>query len=228
MVYGPGYAAALDVVGHEIAHGVIRYEADLHYLHESGAVNEAMADIFGALIEFQAKGNAGNWLIGENLPGRSPAWPLRSMADPRLADAAGMPRFRRDRGYDARTNFGQPDFWTDYVRPTDPICRALPLQDNGCVHFNSGILNKFAHLVAEGGTHRSVAVAGIGRTKLGRLAYRALTVHMHSSTGLQDAAEAFMLACADLARADPAGMTAADCRRVQQAAQAVGLEVPTG
>lgn len=227
MVYGPGFAAALDVVAHEITHGVIKYEADLLYLHEPGAVNEALADIFGTLVEFHAKGDAGNWTIGESLPGRSTAFPLRDMANPRLG-GAGASRFQRDQRYDPRTNFGQPDFWTDYVRPADPICRALPLQDNGCIHFNSGILNKFAYLVSEGGTHYGVTVAGIGRAKLGRLAYRSLTHYLHSTSGLQDAAEAFLLSCGDLARADPAGMSASDCIQVQKAHQAVGLDVPTG
>jgi Zn-dependent metalloprotease len=228
MVYGPGFAAALDVVGHEITHGVIRYEADLLFLHEPGAVNEALADIFGTLIEFRAKGGAGNWTIGESLPGRSAALPLRDMASPHLTGAGGASLFRRDRSYDARTNFGQPDYWTEYVRPTDPICRDLPLQDNGCVHFNSGILNKFAHLISEGGTHHGVTVVGIGRAKLGRLAYRTLTHYLYTTSGLQDAAEAFTLSCADLSRADPAGMSAGDCAQVQKAREAVGLDVPTG
>ena len=55
MVYGPGFAGALDVVGHEVTHGIIAHEADLVYADESGAVNEALADIFGTLIEFQAR-----------------------------------------------------------------------------------------------------------------------------------------------------------------------------
>jgi hypothetical protein len=227
MVYGPGFAAALDVVGHEITHGIVKYEADLLYLHEPGAVNEALADIFGTLIEFHAKGSTGNWTIGENLPGRSAAWPLRDMANPRLG-VGGASRFARDRPFDPRTNYGQPDFWTDYVRPTDPICRALPLQDNGCVHFNSGIINKFAYLISEGGTHTGVTVAGIGRAKLGRIAYRSLTHYLHNASGLQDTAEAFTLACADLARADPGGISLGDCAQVQKARQAVGLDVPTG
>jgi Zn-dependent metalloprotease len=69
MVYGPGYAAALDIVAHEMTHGIIAHEKNLLYLNEPGAVNEALADIFGALIELDAKGDGGNWLIGEASPG---------------------------------------------------------------------------------------------------------------------------------------------------------------
>ena len=55
MVFGPGYAGAIDIVAHEMVHGIIQHEANLIYSDEPGAVNESIADIFGALIEFYAK-----------------------------------------------------------------------------------------------------------------------------------------------------------------------------
>ena len=61
--------------------------------------------------------------------------------------------------------YGQPDYISDFVETSS---------DNGGVHDNSGILNKAAYLIANGGTHRQVVVAGIGREKLGKLCYSAL------------------------------------------------------
>ncbi len=75
MVYGDGdgqdyypFAAALDVVGHELTHAVTEYTAGLEYQNESGAINEAMSDIFGTLIEFYANDNP-DWLCAEDIVG---------------------------------------------------------------------------------------------------------------------------------------------------------------
>ena len=73
----------------------------------------------------------------------------------------------------------------------DQQCASTAYNDNGCVHFNSGILNKFAYLISEGGTHRGVAVNGIGRYKLARITYRAMTAALSQSSGLTEAGECF-------------------------------------
>ncbi len=64
-------------------------------------------------------------------------------------------------------NRGQPDHYSEVLTEDDQQCASTAYNDNGCVHFNSGILNKFAYLISEGGTHRGVAVNGLGRYKLG-------------------------------------------------------------
>jgi Zn-dependent metalloprotease len=220
MVFGPDYAGAIDVVGHEMTHGVITYEADLVYSDEAGAVNESLADIFGTLIEFNVKGANGNWLIGEALPGFSMTSPLRNMADPNMVDANKHSHFDKTQDYSA-TNNGQPASYDQLVQPSDPICATTTDAENGCVHINSGILNKFAYLVSEGGQ----GVSGLGHDKLARIAYRALTTKLNKSTGLQDAATAFVMACTDLASAHVANITADDCKQVTAAQQAVGLAV---
>jgi Zn-dependent metalloprotease len=220
MLFGPDYAGAIDVVGHEITHGVISYEADLVYTDEAGAVNESLADIFGTLIEFNVKGDAGNWLIGESLPGFSMSAPLRDMSNPNMTDGAGHSLFAKDQPYSA-TNRGQPDRYQDIVSPSDAICATTDDAWNGCVHINSGIFNKFAYLISEGGQ----GVTGLGRQKLARIAYRALTSKLNKSTGLSDAANAFVLACNDLAGADVSKISADDCAQVRAAQQAVGLLV---
>jgi len=222
MVYGPGFAGALDVVGHEVTHGIIAHEADLVYSDESGAVNESLADIFGTLIEFQAKEGNGNWTIGEGLPGYSDASPMRSMSDPHLSKGPGTSLFNKTQAFSA-TNRGQPDHYSEYVARADPICDTTWDYLNGCVHFNSGVLNKFAHLVSEGGQHKGETVTGVGRNKLARIAYRALTTKLNATSGLVHAAEAFVAACSDLVGTGVADITAQDCVQVEKAQSAVGL-----
>ena len=130
--------------------------------------------------------------------------------------------------YDGNANRGQPSHYQDYVHRDDPICQSTSDVDNGCVHFNSGILNKFAHLIAEGGEHHGVTVEKIGRVKLGQIAYRALRTKMTRTSGLQDASFAFVDACYDFANANSAGIADGDCQQVENAQRAVGLDSPTG
>ena len=222
MVYGPGYAEAIDIVGHEITHGIISHEKNLLYLNESGAVNESLADIFGTLIEQYVRIPRANWVIGETLPGFSENTPMRSMADPNLKDRDGKSMFNREVRY-SMSNRGQPDRYADVLTPLDPLCAKTRMQDNGCVHFNSGILNKFAYLISEGGTHYGIIVTGIGRIKLARLAYRTMTAQLNQSSDLTEAAEGFMQSCVELAEAGKGGLTSDDCAQVGAAQQAVGL-----
>jgi bacillolysin len=76
MVYGnPGpiypLSADLDVVGHELTHGVIQHSANLVYLNQAGAINEAVADYFGNAIDNEVSGIAMDdpaaGLLGEDL-----------------------------------------------------------------------------------------------------------------------------------------------------------------
>lgn len=226
MVYGPGYAGALDIVAHEMTHGIIAHEKNLLYLNEPGAVNESLADIFGALIELDEKGDGGNWLIGEASPGFSVTAPLRSLADPHLKDANGTPMFNRAARF-SLSNRGQPDHYSEVLTPDDEQCGSTAYEDNGCVHFNSGILNKFAYLISEGGTHHGVTVTGIGRYKLARVTYRAMTVGLSQSSTLSNAGNVFVESCFELASAEIAGIIPADCDQVVGAQRAVGLEVPS-
>lgn len=221
MVYGPGFAGALDVVGHEVTHGIIAHEADLVYADESGAVNEALADIFGTLIEFQARDGAGNWSIGESLPGYSEASPMRSMAEPHLKGQGNASLFNKTLPFSV-SNRGQPDHYSEYVARSDALCDSTWDYLNGCVHFNSGVLNKLAYLISEGGEHKGQLVTGIGRQKLARIAYRALTTKLNATSSLVHAADSFVSACTDLVGA-AASISAQDCVQVENARRAVGL-----
>lgn len=222
MVYGPHYASALDIVGHELTHGVISYEANLIYADESGAVNEALADIFGTLIEFYGAPKDANWVIGERLPGRTVEKPMRSMSDPTLT-VGGATMFNPAKDYSAASNNGQPDHFAQYVKRTDALCESTTDYWSGCVHFNSGILNKFAYLISEGGTQKGVTVTGIGKAKVARIAYRSLTTQLNASSGLAATAEAFLQSCVDLASSGIADVKSIDCDQVDAARNAVGL-----
>jgi Zn-dependent metalloprotease len=139
MVFGDGdgdlferFTIAVDVIGHELTHGVTEDEAGLVYSNQSGALNESISDVFGSLVKQYAKKQSAadaDWLIGEglftkNVQGRA----LRDMANPGTAyddDVLGKDP--------------QPAQMSDYVNTN---------QDNGGVHLNSGIPNRAFYLAA--------------------------------------------------------------------------------
>nr|WP_196790959.1 M4 family metallopeptidase [Motilibacter aurantiacus] len=154
------FTASLDVIAHELTHGVTQFEAQLVYQGQSGALNESVSDVFGVLVKQRALGQTAeqaDWLIGEDLllPGvRGTA--LRSMAAPGTA-------------YDDERLGGrdpQPGHMDDYVET---------LADNGGVHINSGIPNRAFHLAA-------LALGGHAWDVAGRVWYAALTDPALSST----------------------------------------------
>ncbi|MBW1879955.1 MAG: M4 family metallopeptidase, partial [Deltaproteobacteria bacterium] len=114
---------SLDIVAHELSHGVTEYSADLIYQDESGALNEATSDMFAAAVEAVNGGSFTDiWWVGEDIWLDGDA--LRYMNDPALA--------------------GDPDYYPD---------RLIGYEDNGYVHWNSGIANLWFHLLSEGGIH---------------------------------------------------------------------------
>ncbi len=152
MVYGEGlpagftaggqtidfFSAALDVVAHELTHGVTDYTSNLIYQNESGALNEAFSDMMGTAVEFyfQQPGSGNlraDYLLGEDVfrPGG-----IRSMSDPAA--------------------YGDPDHYSR--RYTGPA-------DNGGVHINSGIANNAFYLAIEGGVEPHVRPVGAGRRR---------------------------------------------------------------
>jgi bacillolysin len=186
MIYGDGDGVeesamtTLDIAGHEFTHGVTASESALMYADESGALNESISDIFGAVIEARAKGVSSNtWKIGEEC--WTPAIPgdaLRYMDEPHRAI---------DNGYTADDD---PDHYTE--RYTGP-------SDNGGVHENSGIVNKSFYLLANGGTHHlGGSMTGIGITPAARIWYKAATLYMTSSTNFSGARVATIRASEDL------------------------------
>ncbi len=139
MVFGDGdgvvfgrFTHSVDVIGHELTHGVTQYTAGLSYQDQSGALNESVSDVFGSLVKQFRLGQSAadaDWLIGADLlepsvKGRA----LRDMLHP--GTAYDDPRLGKD---------PQPADMAGYVTTTD---------DNGGVHINSGIPNRAFALAA--------------------------------------------------------------------------------
>jgi Zn-dependent metalloprotease len=162
MVYGDGdgdlfnrFTRALDVIGHELTHGVTEHEAGLLYQGETGALNESMSDVFGILVkQYKRKQRAdqSDWIIGEGLfTSKVHGKGIRSMKFP--GTAYDDPVLGKD---------PQPDHVKNMYTGTD---------DNGGVHINSGIPN-LAFCTA------ALGIGGYAWTKAGNVWYLALTEHL--------------------------------------------------
>ncbi|MGE6756772.1 M4 family metallopeptidase [Corallococcus interemptor] len=209
MVYGDGDGVqssaltVLDVVGHELTHAVTDTSSELIYANESGALNEAMSDIFGASIEAYRDGavSANTWKIGEECwtPGTA-GDALRYMNDPAIA--------------------GDYDYY-----PT----RYTGTSDSGGVHWNSGIANLAFHLMVSGGTHPRGKTSNVvpaldtnsyaSIQKGAAIFYRANTVYLTPGSTFSDARGATAQAAADL-------YGASAVTSVNEAWSAVGVAAP--
>lgn len=158
MVFGDGdgdlfnrFTIAVDVIGHELAHGVTEAEGPLAYFLQSGALNESLSDVFGSLVRqrlLNQTAEQADWLIGaglftDNVEGRA----LRSMKEPGTAyddDVLGKDP--------------QPGHMRDFVNTWE---------DNGGVHINSGIPNRAFYIAA-------TQLGGYAWEKAGHIWYEAL------------------------------------------------------
>jgi Zn-dependent metalloprotease len=137
------FSKSLDVVAHELGHGVVQTTANLNYVSQSGALNEHFADVLGSVVTQHVLGqnaNDADWLIGDEIMGPELyGEALRSMRAPGTAyDNALM-------GKDP-----QPGHMDDYY--SGPA-------DNQGVHINSGIPNRAFYLTSrEIGTDKAVSV----------------------------------------------------------------------
>ncbi|MER6296581.1 M4 family metallopeptidase [Streptomyces althioticus] len=175
MTYGDGTGntnplTSLDVAGHEMSHGVTSVTAGLRYSGESGGLNEATSDIFGAGAEFYANNSAdaGDYLIGEKIDINGDGTPLRYMDKPSKDGAS-------------------KDYWSSSLGSVD-------------VHYSSGPANHFFFLLAEGSGSKTIngvsynsptydgsTVTGIGRAKALQIWYKALTTYFTSTTNYKAA-----------------------------------------
>jgi Zn-dependent metalloprotease len=173
MVYGDGdqqifdrFTKCLDVIGHELTHGVTQYTAALTYQGQPGALNESMSDVFGSLVKQMTLGQSADqadWLIGAgllmpNIQGVA----LRSMKAP--GTAYNDPLLGQD---------PQPADMSNYNNTTD---------DHGGVHINSGIPNHAFYLTA-------TQIGGNAWKKAGNIWYVTLTKMLQSNSTFQDAAD---------------------------------------
>ena len=198
----------LDIVGHEFTHAVDNSEGDLDYYYQSGALDESFADIFGYFVD------PFDWQIGEG----SALGAIRDLSNPPA--------------------FGHPDHMLPSVSGDRiGLRRLLPnvddddQPDNAFVHTNSGIHNKAAYLIINGGVFGGYNVRGIGIDKARWLFYDVLTGRLWSSAQLIDARNAALDSARFFALQGqfplpffPSfGFTAADVCSVRNAYAAVGL-----
>ena len=107
--------AGIDVIGHELTHGVTQYEANLVYSGQSGALNESVSDVFGIQVKQMALGQSAatsDWLIGADIVGPALLPALRSMKAPGTAHASDDQPADMDhyvQGGDVHTNSGIPN-----------------------------------------------------------------------------------------------------------------------
>lgn len=188
MVYGDGdedlppaerlfnrFTIAIDIIAHELTHGVTQYEANLIYQNQSGALNESISDVFGALVKQRKLGQEArdaDWIIGRglfttNIKGEG----IRSMKAP--GTAYDDPVLGKD---------PQPAFMKDYVTTLD---------DNGGVHINSGIPNHAFYIAA-------YEMGGFAWEKAGQIWYATLCDKLTGSSTFQDAASLTVQAAANL------------------------------
>jgi thermolysin len=169
-------SGALDVVAHELTHGVTEFTSNLIYRNESGALNEAFSDMMGTSVEFFYQPPGGGPLTADYLIGEDVVRPggLRSLASP--------------------SQFGDPD---NYSR------RLLGADDNGFVHSNSLIAGHAFYLTIEGGTNLTsgLMVRGVGgnnREQVEKVFYRAFTQLLPSNATFALARAATIQAARDL------------------------------
>lgn len=184
--YGDGSSGtmpltSLDVVAHELGHGLTAATARLAYSGESGGLNEATSDILATAAEFFADNPAdpGDYLIGEKVDYYGDGTPARYMDMPSRDGTS-------------------KDYWSPQVK-------------NLGVHQSSGPANHFFYLLSEGSGSKVIngvehvsrtidgsAMAGIGRQKAVRIWYRALSHYFTSTTDYADARRATLRAASDL------------------------------
>ncbi len=201
MIYGDGDGSVfkalsgdLDVVAHEMTHGVTESSANLVYANQPGALNESMSDVLGVLVQTYDKYNVKNggqwsfnssdWVVGDEVyTPNTPGDALRSLANPTL--------------------YNQPAHMTNYKNL--PNTQA---GDWGGVHTNSGIPNKAAFLVAQ----------SIGCEKAANIYYRALTVYFNSNTNFSQARLGLVQAAKDLY-----GVNSTEAQAVMNSFTSVGI-----
>lgn len=178
MVYGDGdenlpvderlfnrFTIALDVIGHELTHGVTQFEAKLMYSLQPGALNESMSDVFGSLVkQYQLAQTAAeaDWIIGAGLLTKNVnGVGIRSMKAP--GTAYDDPVLGKD---------PQPAHMKDYVNT---------ISDNGGVHINSGIPNHAFYVTA-------IELGGKAWEKAGQIWYVTLKDKLTTNSKFQDCA----------------------------------------
>ncbi len=208
MVYGDGdedlppeqrlfnrFTIALDVIGHELTHGVTQYTSNLVYANQPGALNESFSDVFGSLVkqrQLVQTAAAADWIIGEGLfTANVHGVGIRSMEAP--GTAYDDPVLGKD---------PQPATMSQFVQTA---------ADNGGVHINSGIPNHAFYLAA-------VGIGGFAWEKTGQIWFASLQ-RIASNASFQDAANLTYTVAGELY-----GKASTEQQAVSNAWEMVGLK----
>lgn len=213
MVYGDGdedlppedrlfnrFTISIDIIGHELTHGVTQFEAKLVYSYQPGALNESMSDVFGSLVKQRVRNQTAaeaDWIIGEGLftPNVNGVG-IRSMKEP--GSAYNDPVLGKD---------PQPGHMKDYVNTTS---------DNGGVHINSGIPNRAFYIAA-------MEIGGYAWEKAGQIWYVTLRDKLTANSQFQDCANLTYLTAGELF-----GHGSLEQLAVKKGWADVGISVDTG
>jgi Zn-dependent metalloprotease len=206
MVYGDGdgemfqrFTKCIDVVGHELTHGITQYEAALEYQGQSGALNESFSDVFGSLVKQHSLNQTvdkADWLIGADLfTAKIKGQALRSMKEP--GSAYNDPTIGKD---------PQPGHMKYYVNTTS---------DNGGVHINSGIPNRAFYLAA-------MELGGYAWEKTGLIWYVTLRDRLRERSDFQKAADLTLEVASSLY-----GKNSREKNAVKKAWNSVGIKFKT-
>jgi len=208
LVFGDGDGvtrnpmSSIDIVAHEITHGLIKFTANLFPAFEAGALNESFADIFAEMIEDYVFGS-NNWVIGSDVTINKNG--MRNMANPK----------------DAAMQYQQPNTYLgEYWVSVNNTCFTNDLCG---IHTNSGVQNYWFYLLAEGGNgtndhNYNYQITGIGKNKAAQIAYKNLTTYLSPNAKFMDAKDGSIEAATDLFGANSNEVT-----QVKQAWKAVGV-----
>jgi len=163
MIFGDAmpFAGAIDVVAHEMTHGVTTYTANLIYKDQPGALNEAFSDIFGEAVEAYSQGSA-DWIDGTQVDGE------RSLKNPSSFRISGTTRY-------------YPSDMSEFIASDNSFLNRFDNRDNGGVHLNTTIVSHAFYMLAEG------LNGAIGTEKAEQIFYRALVYHLVSNSQFIDA-----------------------------------------
>ena len=193
MEFGDGWAVD-DMVGHELTHAVTDNESDLVYKNQSGAINESFSDVWGEFIDLGNGSGNDTPAVRWEIGEDLTIGSLRDMEDP--------------------TTFGHPDRITSSLYH----CNAT---DFGGVHTNSGVNNRAASLLVDGGTFNGQTVTALGIDKTAHIYYQAQVKHLNSDSNYFKLSNALINSCNDLIGTN--GITAADCAQVEATIEAVEM-----
>lgn len=196
--------ATLDIIAHELTHGVTNYTSGLVYEREPGALNESISDIFAYCVERRTLPTTWNWLIGEDLGLNRH---LRDMQNP------GSIPFDPNIGRVPQPNTYLGQFWHDTNTPGD----------NFGVHTNSGVMNNMFYLLVAGGSRNGFTIDAIPFDRAERIFYLAFGSYMLSNDDYADARAATLLAAQNLY-----GNCSTEFRMVGRAWGAVGVGPGSG